>query len=73
MGRLYGRLRAGGARQGGKGKGAKKLGAPKQRLHKKSLANYVATYEAMTLAKRINAGVIQRMCFVKAFTQSKET
>jgi transposase-like protein len=42
-------------------------------VHKKSLAHYVATYEAMTLAKRINAAVIQRMCFVKVFTQSKET
>lgn len=42
-------------------------------VHKKYLANYVATYEAMTLAKRVNAGVIQRMCFVKAFTHSKET
>lgn len=42
-------------------------------VHKKNLADYVATYEAMTQAKRINASVIQRMCFIEPFTQSKKT
>jgi transposase len=42
-------------------------------VHKKYLANYVATYEAMTRAKRINANVVQRMCFIKVLSQSEKT
>jgi transposase len=42
-------------------------------VHKKYLGDYVATYEAMAQAKRINASVVQRMCFVEALSQSKET
>ena len=42
-------------------------------VHKKYLGDYVATYEAMTQAKRINASVVQRMSLIKALSQSKET
>jgi transposase len=42
-------------------------------VHKKYLADYVATYEAMTRAKRINASVVQRMCFINDFPQTKKT
>ncbi len=42
-------------------------------VHKKNLADYVAVYEAVTNAKRINAAIVQRMCLVEAGSQSKET
>lgn len=42
-------------------------------VHKRYLAQYVATYEAMTQAKRINASIIQRMCFIESLSQSKKT
>lgn len=42
-------------------------------VHKKYLTDYVATYEAMTQTKRINASVVRRMCFIKALPQSKKT
>jgi hypothetical protein len=42
-------------------------------VHKKYLAQYVATYEAMTQAKRINASLVQRMCFDQAHSQSNKT
>jgi transposase len=42
-------------------------------VNKKYLADYVATYEAMTRAKRINASVVQRMCLIKALSQLKKT
>jgi len=42
-------------------------------VHKKYLADYVATFETMTNAKQISTEIIQRMCFTQAPAQSKET
>src|SRR5436853_4319912 len=42
-------------------------------VHKKYLADYVATFETMTNAKQISARIIQLMCFPKTASQSKET
>ena len=42
-------------------------------VHKKHLADYVATYETMTNAKRITSTVIHRMCFVTHNPHSRDT
>lgn len=42
-------------------------------VHKKHLAAYVATYETMTNAKRINSPIVQRMCFIVHRLHSGDT
>lgn len=42
-------------------------------VHKKYLADYVATYETMTNAKKITADVVRRMCFVTETSHSEDT
>lgn len=42
-------------------------------VHKKYLADYMATYETMTNAKSISVEVIHRMCFVIEAPHSKTT
>ena len=42
-------------------------------VHKKHLADYVATFETMTNAKRITSEILQRMCFTQEASQSEET
>jgi len=42
-------------------------------VHKDYLKYYVATYEAMNNTKRINSGLVQRMCYSKRQTQTNYT
>jgi transposase len=42
-------------------------------VHKKHLAEYVATFETMTNAKRITGEILRRMCFFQEPSQSEET
>jgi transposase len=42
-------------------------------VHKKYLAQYVATYETMTNAQQFTAAILQRMCFSLSEAQSKDT
>lgn len=42
-------------------------------VHKKYLDRYVATFEAMTNAKRFTPAILRRMCLIQRAAQSKET
>ncbi len=42
-------------------------------VHKKYLGRYVATFEAMTNAKRFTPAILRRMCLIQRAAQSKET
>jgi transposase len=42
-------------------------------VHKKYLADYMATYETMINAKSIGVEVVRRMCFIVAPSHSKTT
>jgi transposase len=46
---------------------------PFRGVHKKYLHLYVAAYEAMSNAKAISSGIIQRMCFGLKIPQPNET
>ena len=42
-------------------------------VHKKYLADYIATYEAMSNERCFNSRLLRRMCYVQRPVQSKET
>jgi hypothetical protein len=42
-------------------------------VHKKYLAQYVATYETMSNAEQFTAAILQRMCFSRSDAQPKDT
>jgi hypothetical protein len=42
-------------------------------VHQQYLADYIATYEAMTNERRFNSRLLRRMCYGQRAMQSKET